>query len=567
MEKQEFKKFIQNNLKEIRHQILQIIKHDINVQDLNIRFSKKGNCEIVIKMYYGNPISIGITPKNINNQNIETLVDFILENLMKQIKNRTTATKIRLILNTYHQEFYNKILDVLQQKLKIPCLIFSLDSYSLLMSIKNTDIKYNIPLNQINGILSLFENTKFYTYNDICILTEVQMKESEEITIDKITDAIIKHLVSNELSLNNSMITPSIKGRITRAYNDFNMNNCKYLNNKTLNTDSNQFKYTLSIKEDAEIHVTNDYVKFIFDKDGNNKLVKNKQLEELIDTVKNPEFQKVKKELNEIFDRYHVKITNIKGPGIYHDVTTFNCNIDKFNGNFTVYYKFNNDKEWFDKIVKTFEGKIENLLLQKKSQEENREKKIDEILSNFIVQDIITFVRLNEEYITENAVAQYMRGNSVQLNTYICNLNNRTVYKNYTAAEIKDIIKQLLKLKILRYKNHNGKYGKFQTLNVTNKPLKTVTINDFDPFTKTKFNDFEAEKIFLIYKNVEPIDIKTSILFLSFINCKGFIAKYEKEYFDFLKHGSDNFKKLVKMKLDSETNNEMKKFYRKILKK
>ena len=221
---------------------------------------------------------------------------------------------------------------------------------------------------------------------------------------------------------------------------------------------------------------------------------------------------------------------------------------------------YNEQEKWIDDLLFMLNRKFHEI-------KSTQSASFHEISTHFLAHDIVEFVRLNEDYITENAITQYMRGNQVHLSTYIYGIDHRIRYETYSADEIKRIIKKLIREDVLITCSHNGHYGKFETIELGNKDLEEIKISNVDEYTTEKWNDYTAEWIFEKYAKKDTLDIKEYLILLKFQSLKGFMAKYGDIYLQLLKSGQEQFKIIVKMKRETENDEEIKKFYRKILKK
>ena len=81
--------------------------------------------------------------------------------------------------------------------------------------------------------------------------------------------------------------------------------------------------------------------------------------------------------------------------------------------------------------------------VQIREQEKALIEKYEKLLSDFLTQDILKTVALNEDYITENMVCAMLRGTKVNLQNprYIENAGR---YNSFSKEEIKNILFRLL---------------------------------------------------------------------------------------------------------------------------
>lgn len=196
--------------------------------------------------------------------------------------------------------------------------------------------------------------------------------------------------------------------------------------------------------------------------------------------------------------------------------------------------------------------------------------KMKKYQESFLARDIVDFINRNRQYITEKAVIQYMRGNKAQLNAEIEELPDFVPYKNYSESEIHNLICRLISDGIIEEKMYDGT---FMILRPRNEDYRQVLENvkedeiTCDPFSKQKFNDFEAEKIFFDYEKKINLTMKDYMMLFCLKSAKGFFIRYYDEYVCLMQAAPKEFKAYAKMKIDTEDNGFMKKFLKEILKK
>lgn len=148
--------------------------------------------------------------------------------------------------------------------------------------------------------------------------------------------------------------------------------------------------------------------------------------------------------LLEYLKRNNVILSDLAGDGLFMGHTTFRYIEEKISIN----NPYNEQEKWIDNLIFMLNRKFNEI---KSTQSASFHK----ISTHFLSYDIVEFVRLNEEYITENAITQYMRGNQVQLSTYIHGIDHRIRYETYSADEIKRVIKKLVIENVLTTHSHN----------------------------------------------------------------------------------------------------------------
>ena len=228
---------------------------------------------------------------------------------------------------------------------------------------------------------------------------------------------------------------------------------------------------------------------------------------------------------------------------------------------------------WYARVCSEFEKQVNTHFEKVREVREVRERayiKTKKYRESFLARDIVDFINRNSQYITEKAVIQYMRGNKAQLNAEIEELPDFVPYKNYSESEIHNLICRLISDGIIEEKMYDGI---FMILRPRNEDYRQVLENvkedeiTCDPFSKQKFNDFEAEKIFFDYEKKINLTMKDYMMLFCLKSAKGFFIRYYDEYVCLMQAAPKEFKAYVKMKIDAEDNAFMKKFLKEILQK
>ena len=174
--------------------------------------------------------------------------------------------------------------------------------------------------------------------------------------------------------------------------------------------------------------------------------------------------------------------------------------------------------EW-KKTLQRNVKQIKMLAVATKEERKNELKKQYHLyLDSYLARDIFECVSKNEDYITQNAVVQLMRGTKVTLNANVLESRGDGFYNLYSADEVSDMVKEMLDSEILTSKEIDGTYGYFYILKIPQKTrleleeLNTLMGDEQSSWTETKqeevrrnlrdgiaIPDSEAES-FLIYE-------------------------------------------------------------------
>lgn len=174
--------------------------------------------------------------------------------------------------------------------------------------------------------------------------------------------------------------------------------------------------------------------------------------------------------------------------------------------------------EWKKTLQKNVK-QIKMLAAATKEKRKNELKKQYHLyLDSYLARDIFECVSKNEDYITQNAVVQLMRGTKVTLNANVLESRGDGFYNLYSADEVSDMVKEMLDSEILTSKEIDGTYGYFYILKIPQKTrleleeLNALMGDEQSSWTETKqeevrrnlrdgiaIPDSEAES-FLIYE-------------------------------------------------------------------
>lgn len=189
-------------------------------------------------------------------------------------------------------------------------------------------------------------------------------------------------------------------------------------------------------------------------------------------------------------------------------------------------------------------------------------EKYNKLLSDFLLQDILKTVSLNNDYVTEKTVCSILRGTQLSNPAVKCT-SNAGKYNILTIEEVSAAIKQLLKSELLEKKKIRGCYGSYNIVKLTPDGEKCINII---PFMK-KGGSIDAVNKFNRMKKNE-IDIKQYFILLDIIfKNPSFFCVYQYEVIPVFANAPKEFFTLVKMRKSIEENRFRLKVYRMIVKK
>ena len=189
-------------------------------------------------------------------------------------------------------------------------------------------------------------------------------------------------------------------------------------------------------------------------------------------------------------------------------------------------------------------------------------EKYNKLLSDFLLQDILKTVFLNNDYVTEKTVCSILRGTQLSNPDVKCT-SNAGKYNILTIEEVSAAIKQLLKSELLEKKKIRGCYGSYNIVKLTPDGEKCINII---PFMK-KGGSIDAVNKFNRMKKNE-IDIKQYFILLDIIfKNPSFFCVYQYEVISVFANAPKEFFTLIKMRKSIEENRFRLKVYRMIVKK
>ena len=509
--------------------------------------------------------STGDTKKlllNTYHTDIKTLVELFVSVIDKNLKvyKNELITEKAFQLFSRHYTFEDVMKELHKQ---VPDFYFAMNKKKTTFQVP----KYNI-IETFNtmDLMNLKKTVKtIKDSNEFCVNVDFKKTDMLEIIIENILTSIKKKSFIVEKD-------KEIEEKLKEIYNEYEllMNEklgSKKYNNHMLNYKVSMFDYSICgknrdmkiVKKDETITV-----------ELCGKFKKDMEL------VKSEKYQEAKILLNKFLtDLHEYQIINLYSFGCFFGETSLSIQKDDWSAFIQINEICNENEsinDWYHNLITEISKQVlekETKIKQQRKIAYNRTKKFRE---QFIVRDIVKFIDLNSQYITEKAVIQYIRGNKVQLNTEIKEINGFIPYTNYTINQITNIIYQLIQENIIEEREYDGTFQIFYTLRPANNDYKQILTNvkeeniTVNPFSKAKFNDFEAEKIFFDYEKKIELMVKDYVMLFNLTTAKGFLNRYYNQYVSLMQSAPEEVKKLWKMKIDTEQDKFMKRFLKEIVK-
>ena len=220
----------------------------------------------------------------------------------------------------------------------------------------------------------------------------------------------------------------------------------------------------------------------------------------------------------------------------------------------------------------------------RKQDEERKTKAQAEFLAkfgrmgeDFLVCDILEFIKANDRCITETAIGQAMHGNAISLNVCIISTDGMGKYTYYSVERIRDVVRRmrwngLLRVEILEGGSRRNRYT-FEALHVANNvDISAVRVETL-PFRET-FDRFKEGKVLTdaeaatLWKHMQGLKKTPANMdkILRLAHATGFLCRYETEIQKYFSGLDKDTKALLKMQAALEDDECVKKLIRKILK-
>lgn len=187
--------------------------------------------------------------------------------------------------------------------------------------------------------------------------------------------------------------------------------------------------------------------------------------------------------------------------------------------------------------------------------------------------DICRFVEKNDRYITPHAISQYLRGLTVQLNTFIEDTDARGRYNAIGADVIEKRVYQMANLGVLATKELKGTYGRFDVVH-TGKKLDLLK-KAFGNYPVRKEKEIERaakngmglsdQECSVYLSSIKEPEIKDYAILLGMVASNlTFVCHDHDRYMETFRNAPDPVLGIVKMKKTMEQDPKVKKVYSEI---
>ena len=258
--------------------------------------------------------------------------------------------------------------------------------------------------------------------------------------------------------------------------------------------------------------------------------------------------------------------TVTKGAGLLYGNTTTTVTDDKLDQQKVFEIELPSYKDSLTVWRKAVESECkrinETLVKMAKDEEETLLAKHGVTLGSYLHQDVLSCIAAND-YITENAVVQMLRGTKVQLNTHLNYPKNAGKYNLLTKDEISDVIDDLCLKDAIFRKELKGTYGRFDILKMTKSGTRIRKI-----IGKTGVqdgSDFDLQKKLEEIENKSEKDNRDYMQLVKMAQSVTFYSIQEDRINAVLAEAPDMIMDMIKIKYKMETNKVQKKIYKRII--
>lgn len=323
------------------------------------------------------------------------------------------------------------------------------------------------------------------------------------------------------------------------------------------------------------------YVSAFAHQEAHGNLVYTKAGEEMNALLKSKLFQRCRKEAETLISGFSGGILYKSGEGILFGETCVELQTHNFSIPYTIQVPSWKESvpNWRKALKKAIKD-MEEALVKKEVDLKNKfvqqysaarlsysAKGVINFFSSELYRDIVETVRLNEKYITENAVAQILRGTKVGLNTTIVYPEEAGRYNCFDNEKIRIAIRQLQGAGLMTSTTLKGTYGRYDILKMTEKGRLFLVYFYFAEIKpKIDGNDREFEEYFERKVKKEPVpSAATCISMLDAAKRKEFIAFNRELYINYLSSAPDEFFTYLKMRIQMETDAFAKKVLKELM--
>lgn len=176
-----------------------------------------------------------------------------------------------------------------------------------------------------------------------------------------------------------------------------------------------------------------------------------------------------------------------------------------------------------------------------------------------LLLDLLKLIQSNSSNISKTGILNLIRGSKSSTYNYLKKPNN--TYKNYPADFIENLILELERKKIIDFYEAKNTYKVIYNIYKFNERLK---IEDFDCFKNSE--EFKVNQNILELINKKDLTIQDYLFVINNLKYSGIIARNFNSILDIFKNKPEQIETILKMKIKTESNKDIKTLLNKLLK-
>lgn len=520
-------------------------------------------------------IDLQINPKQINLHATDVLdlvcnnyIENILDVLTKKIKNLNDTSEQKEKTQTINSCVNDIIEKINENKTFKDWKLFS----NYLIS-RNHEFKENINLLKLIDS-STFSKEEEFIYKKLDIKTFKFSYSSDY--VDGLVERIINYFKDRNIERIYNLPSLEIIDEITEEYNK-NANKlfcgCREDTKPTKCYVVFPDVDTIFVKGDLlEGHIKNNKLKAIFSDDY-------KKVTEIASSKK---AMSCINYFYELANKYNLKVDFLSGNGILLGETSIKITEKDLSRSLKIKVEmplFKDSITNWKKVLKNYLIKAKSDILSSYEKEvKEATRKYSDILGMFLPRDILRLIHANKTYITENIIASALKSKADRSSFHINYTENCGKYTLYKSGEIKEVLDNLVSLRLVSKKRRSSDYGEYYTFHIANDysiinkvyapPIKDV----YKKISKILSSDIalsddECVVFFKDFIKHKTHELKDYIYLLNLIKNKSFLCFYNNEFIEAFIGCPGEVISFITMKKKTEESLDIRRIYKKIIDK
>ena len=506
----------------------------------------------------------------------------------KELKEKQIKTEIKELILSIKKEIVNKLNIKISEKTPDTQVVFNILSPDVIIINK----KYKGHIHNFFYFDSVFPFTGSFFYDEKTKIIKDNIKFKDFNTkkeFDKILDEKATELLEElkKIEIKVDAKTSILKSRKT-FLNKVLKNNIEKLvlfgDSKKINySEKNSNKRVYTYLNDEYFYLDGDLF-FLKNKIGTYEIIedfKSDKIKVLYNFFLSTEFKNLEDYYKDLIETLNLDVKFISGSGLIDGFVTVSIGmkpsfpkkeytivITPFKKSFSL---------WKKDLKKELKEKKEDLLKSIEREKEAVFIKYQNYCNNALVRDILRYITMNEECITKRVIVNGLRNVSYDIKAVINHPKNARKYNDYKENEIIDIIDKLCRDGVIQEIYRKRIYREYILLKPCNDAKYIIANYDCDKNDlkkkikankdfSIKLNDSETECLILEILSKDSLNLKNYISLIQYIENKNIRCLYKEKLLNAFKECPIEIIELIKMKVKSEEDKSLLKFYKEILK-